>query len=76
MHFGSQMIANFYEAILSFIAALSICMLFAKRRGQLPKTGNTIFDRAMSKALRPSPALVMLSIALLALCLLLNLLWW
>lgn len=74
--FGSQMNANFYEAILSFVAALAICVLFARGRGQLPMMGDTTFDRAMSKALRPSPTLVMLSIALLALCLLLNLLWW
>lgn len=76
VRFGSQMNANFYEAIFSFMVALAICMLFATHQGRLPETGSTLFDRATRNALRPSPALVMLSVALLALCLLLNLLWW
>jgi len=75
--FGSQMNANFYEAILSFSVALSACLLMRERACQdAPGGADVVFDKTLRKALRPSPALAVLSIVLLALCLFLNVLWW
>ncbi len=71
--FGSQMTANFYEAALGFAVAIAVCLLI---RGERSQHGSVIFDAALWRELRPSPALFALSVALLAVCLLLNVLWW
>jgi solute:Na+ symporter, SSS family len=75
--FGSQMSANFYEAALSFAIALGVSLLIRDQRPRhSSETGSSIFDAALWRELRPSAALVALSAALLAACLLLNVLWW
>ena len=78
VHFGSQMNANFYEAILSFAVAIAACILArnAAHDGAVAEGCSTLFDADLSRALRPSRALVLMSAALFALCLALNLLWW
>jgi solute:Na+ symporter, SSS family len=75
--FGTQMSANFYEAILSFCAALAICMIEPQRSRQcVSSSGKVVFDAALRSSLRLSPTLALLSLVLLALCLLLNAIWW
>lgn len=75
--FGSQMNANFYEAMLSFAVALAVSLLIRERRSRYRSgAGSILFDAALWRELRPSAALVALSAALLTVCLLLNLLWW
>ena len=75
--FGSQMNADFYEAILSFSVAIAACMILrpGPREG-VAGNGTIHFDVALRRSLRPSRGLVLLSAALLAVCLLLNLVWW
>ncbi len=70
--FGSQMSANFYAAILSFAVATAICLITRDAPGQ----SGSIRDGSLRQALHPSPALVLLSAALLGLCVLLNVVWW
>jgi solute:Na+ symporter, SSS family len=74
VHFGSQMSANFYEAIVSFCAATAVCLLL--RDKMRAGKAQPAFDAGLRNALRPSPALAWLSATLLALCLILNVLWW
>lgn len=76
VHFGSQMAANFYEAALSFAAALTISLLTGNPRQESSAADVVIFDIALVRALRPSRLLLLLSATLLALCILLNVLWW
>lgn len=73
--FGSQMTANFYEAMLSFTVALSVCLLMRERQPKDAECG-LLFDGSLLQSLRPSPTLVLLSATLLLVCLLLNVLWW
>ncbi len=75
--FGSQMTADFYEAMLSFTVALMVCVLLRERRADSDAPARAVlFDPALCKSLRPTRTLVLLSSALLGLCLLLNVLWW
>lgn len=75
--FGSQMTADFYEAMLSFSVAIAACMMVQPGpRGEAAGSGTLEFDAALRRSLRPSRELVLLSAALLAVCLLLNLMWW
>lgn len=74
--FGSQMTANFYEAIVSFAVALAVCLLMRNSRQEPSAAGLLSFDAALVQSLRPSRSLVLLSACLLGLCLLLNVLWW
>jgi SSS family solute:Na+ symporter len=78
-HFGSQMTANFYIAIMSFTAAMSVCLILqeASPRGVANDSGNNVvFDSALRLALRPTPSSLFLSAALLLVCLFLNVMWW
>jgi len=72
--FGSQMSADFYEAMLSFAAASCTCLLWRKDAEQTTPKG-LVFDAGLRHNLRPSWPLVLLSTALLGLCLALNLIW-
>lgn len=75
--FGSQMNADFYEAMLSFTVAMTACLTVPPRPQEEGVDGSTIsLDAALRRAMRPSTGLVLLSAALLAGCLLLNLIWW
>lgn len=75
--FGTQMSTNFYEAILSFSVALAACIAVRRRQREGATSGGTIaFDAALRRSLRVSPALALLSLMLLAICLLLNVIWW
>ncbi len=76
--FGSQMAANFYTAILSFSAAMAGCVLWREKQSWIVrKQGQAIpSDADWRNTIRPMPGLIALSATLLALCLLLNMLWW
>ncbi len=75
--FGSQMNANFYEAILSFMAGSIIC-LGMRNAGERDRSNFVAGLRRgdLWRELRPSPSLALLSALLLAVCILLNVLWW
>jgi solute:Na+ symporter, SSS family len=77
LHFGSQMTANFYTAVLEFVVALGFCQLSAPRGGvesRLPNPLTVVRNGALS-VLRPSRGLILWSTLLLGLCVLLNVLW-
>jgi solute:Na+ symporter, SSS family len=75
--FGSQMTADFYEAVLSFSAATLTCLSMRKTdvKGLVSSAGG-LRDADLWRDLRPSRSVVLLSAALLAVCLLLNAFWW
>lgn len=77
LHFGSQMTANFYTALLEFLLALGLCMLSALRGGREQRAPNplTMVSNGAASVLRPSRSLVVWSALLLALCVALNVLW-
>ena len=77
LHFGSQMTANFYTALLEFLLALGVCLLSALRSGVERHAPNplTIVGNGAASVLRPSRGLILWSALLLALCVALNLLW-
>jgi solute:Na+ symporter, SSS family len=75
VRFGSQMTADFYIAMLSFSVALAGCALWRKKQPQI--SGQSSRPEAIrAESVRTPPALIALCAALLALCLLLNVLWW
>lgn len=77
-HFGSQMTANFYTAVLEFVVALVCCGLSTTLQQadlQVPKPAAPGPSEAASP-IRPSGTLILLSTLLLCLCVLLNVLWW
>lgn len=77
VRFGSQMSANFYEAMLSFATAVLVCISMRAPRGHaLAEGAGGLRDAAIWRDLRPSRSLILLSAALLAACVLLNVLWW
>ena len=78
VHFGSQMTANFYAAILSFSMATLGCLAYRKRKNEKPKAEveRAVLDASVFEAIRPSPTLAAMSVLLLLLCLFLNRLWW
>jgi SSS family solute:Na+ symporter len=78
VHFGSQMAANFYTAIMSFSIATLGCLLFISRKEDKPKSERKepVINASVLEAIRPSLALAVMSVLLLLFCLLLNLLWW
>jgi len=78
MHFGSQMTANFYTALLEFLVALGVCQLSAAFENGEARAANplTVVSRDLASVIRPSGVLILLSTLLLCLCALLNLLWW
>ncbi len=78
VHFGSQMSADFYTAMLSFSVA-AVCSLLWREIGPGISRGQVQFaagDTISRESIRPTRGLVALSAMLLALCLLLNVLWW
>jgi len=78
LHFGSQMAANFYTAVLSFSAALAGCGLWREQHPEIVRqqAGSVAPESLARTSICPTPGLVALSITLLAACLLLNVLWW
>ena len=76
INFGSQMSVNFYAAILSFSVALLGCMLYKPLPVTNAKADRIGLDRDLLAAIRPTPSLAALSAALLAICAVLNLIWW
>jgi SSS family solute:Na+ symporter len=78
VHFGSQMSTNFYAALLSFSVAMLGCMLY--KRQEVEKSefeqNRLLPESGVLSAIRITPQLAVLSVALLALCLVLNILWW
>jgi SSS family solute:Na+ symporter len=78
IYFGSQMSANFYTAILSFIVTTLICLSPGRQGGAAPvlERPGSIYSEGTARALRPTPMLVIWSTLLLTACLALNLLWW
>jgi SSS family solute:Na+ symporter len=77
VRFGSQMNANFYEAMLSFATATLICMAMREsHEREFAGSAGELQHAALWQDLRPSRSLVLLSAALLAACFLLNVLWW
>ncbi len=77
VHFGSQMNANFYTALMEFGVALGICLVSASFRGKESRSPNplTVIGSDAVSMIRPSGSLILLSTLLLCLCALLNLLW-
>ncbi len=77
VHFGSQMNANFYTALLSFFVSLAICTVSAALENLDPSFSNTrIGLKSLFFVIRPTAALIVLSTILLGLCVYLNVLWW
>lgn len=74
--FGSQMSANFYEALLSFSAAMAVCLGLRTSKRETLSASSLTLDASLWKDLRPSRPLVMLSTVLLVVCILLNIWWW
>lgn len=72
--FGSQMTANFYTAMLSFSVSLICCLVFKGWREEKPETGASAQAHGIL-TIYLTPRLAVLSAALIALCLFLNLLW-
>jgi SSS family solute:Na+ symporter len=77
-HFGSQMSANFYAAILSFSISMLCCLFYGReKKGETGMRRQSFeLDADTLAAIRPTRELAAVSLLLLALCLLLNLLWW
>jgi SSS family solute:Na+ symporter len=78
IHFGSQMSANFYTAMLSFTVAILLCLSLG-RQGEVAAVlehPGTVYSDGAARSLWPTPILAIWSILLLAACLDLNLLWW
>jgi solute:Na+ symporter, SSS family len=77
VRFGSQMTADFYTAALSFFVAAIGCTLWREKElGDERLPAEEARKSAISlESIRPGRGLVALSTALLALCLLLNVLW-
>jgi Na+/proline symporter len=78
LHFGSQMNSNFYAAILSFSVAMLGCMSYRRQNNgtrEIARHGS-VPSSTVPGAIRLTPALAVLSAALLTLCLFLNMLWW
>lgn len=77
VHFGSQMNANFYTALLSFFVSLAFCTFSAAFENMDSNFSNTrIGLNSPFCVIRPSAALIVLSTILLSLCVFLNVLWW
>ncbi len=78
VHFGSQMTANFYTALLEFLVALGSCQISAilESKDSHPSNPLTILNSGKVAVIRPSGALIILSTLLLCLCIFLNVLWW
>jgi SSS family solute:Na+ symporter len=77
VHFGSQMNANFYTALLSFSFSLALCAVSVAFEHLDPGFANRTLElNSLACVLRPSPMLVVLSTILFSLCVLLNVLWW
>jgi SSS family solute:Na+ symporter len=77
VHFGSQMSANFYTALLSFFLSLAFCTVSSAFVHTDSGLANRIFEiKGLAGAIRPSATLVVLSTILFSLCVLLNLFWW
>jgi hypothetical protein len=72
------MSTNFYAALLSFSVAMLGCMLY--KRQEVEKSefeqNRLLPESGVLSAIRITPQLAVLSVALLALCLVLNILWW
>ena len=77
LHFGSQMTADFYTALLSFSLAAAGCATWTRKSiaASLPQFAIAPAATISRESIRPTRGLIALSSALLALCLLLNLLW-
>jgi SSS family solute:Na+ symporter len=78
VHFGSQMSANFYIAILSFTVAILICLGSRGPGISLPvhEHPGTVYGAGVARTLLPTPMLAIWSVLLLAACVALNLIWW
>jgi len=78
VHFGSQMSTNFYVAMLSFSVAMLGCMLYKRQRVEKSEfeQNGLLTNRGVLSAIGITAPLTVLSVALLALCLFLNVLWW
>lgn len=77
LHFGSQMGANFYTAIASFLCALLACVTSAALAASAGTSVHPVATSGMSvrDAVRLSPSLLLLGVTLLCLCIILNWLW-
>jgi len=77
VRFGSQMNANFYEAMLCFTVGSCLC-LGMRKSGELDisNCGGGLLHGDLWRELRPSSSVVLLSAVLLVVCILLNVLWW
>jgi len=69
---GSKLEANFYAAIVSFVAAMLVCNLRFSRGTTSLAPAPTSF----AALVKPSALLVCLAGVLLGVCLILNILWW
>ena len=78
VHFGSQMNANFYAALLNFSVAILGCLFYARRNSGVSEdeAQKLSASKSVFGAIRLTPALALLSAALLIVCLFLNVLWW
>jgi SSS family solute:Na+ symporter len=78
VHFGSQMSANFYIAILSFTVAILICLGSRGPGITLPvhEHPGTVYSAGVARTLLPTPMLAIWSVLLLTACVALNLIWW
>jgi len=78
VHFGSQMSANFYTALLSFFLTVALCIAGAafERKDSSLANREIGLDENLARIIRPSGALIVLSTILLSLCVILNVIWW
>jgi solute:Na+ symporter, SSS family len=78
VRFGSQMTADFYTAILSFCVAMAGCTLWreTERAASWQRAGVKTGIAPSLESFRPGRGLLALCATLLALCLLLNVIWW
>jgi solute:Na+ symporter, SSS family len=78
VHFGSQMTTNFYEAMISFSISLLVCICHknAEDGNEDAARQGLVMDASILSEIGFTPVLAVLSAALLACCLALNVLWW
>jgi solute:Na+ symporter, SSS family len=74
--FGSQMTANFYIALITFITTILACIPSRTSRPEARAKTETPTESAPLHSLRPSRSLAALAGLLLFACLVANLLWW
>jgi solute:Na+ symporter, SSS family len=78
LHFGTQMNLNFYAAMLSFSVAMLGSLFYGRQKNESKEIVQKGLapSRNVLDAIGLTPDLAVLSVALLTICVLLNVLWW